>query len=158
MSYASLQALCSTSTPILYTPTICSTSGSDVTGLTWEGWTDEALVSPFQKKSSNPFFVDDLAPDACTEDLSRDAALSKNAKRPPPFCRHVVELPNSMPVSPNTAHSQYKRLSFLTPVAPVYKPAYSAFVEQSSRAPSKLKRFSILSSAATNTIELLQKQ
>ncbi|RAR01486.1 hypothetical protein DDE82_006475 [Stemphylium lycopersici] len=35
---------------------------SEPTELGWNGWADETTLSPFQKKSSNPFFVDDMAP------------------------------------------------------------------------------------------------
>ncbi|KAF2631219.1 hypothetical protein BU25DRAFT_226215 [Macroventuria anomochaeta] len=91
-----------------YTPTLCSYSGSETTELTWDGWTDEAVVSPFQQKGSNPF-VDDLASDACAEDHRRDSAILKDAKCPTPLSRDAVELSNALPVLPNTAQSQFRR-------------------------------------------------
>lgn len=157
LSSASFQASGSTSTPTLYTPTLCSYSGSETTDLAWEGWTDEAVVSPFQKKKSNPFLVDDLAPDVYTEDLRRDSAVAKDVKRPPPLCRDAVELSNSPPVPPNTAHSQYRRSSFLSPAAAVFKPTYS-IVQKRSLPQSNIKGLSMSSSTATNTVEVLQKR
>lgn len=158
LSNASFQASGSTSTPNLYTPTLCSYPGSETTDLTWEGWTDEAVVSPFQKKSSNPFIVDDLAPDVCIEDLRRDSAVAKDVKRPPPLCRDAVKMSDSLPVPPNTAHSQYRRSSFLSPAAAVFKPTYSSIVQQSSLPQSNIKGLSMSSSTATDTIEIPQKR
>jgi hypothetical protein len=158
LSAASIHAQDSISIPTLYTPTLCSNSGSEATDLTWDDWTDEAAVSPFQKKSSHPFVVDDLAPDAYTEPIRRDSAVAKDAKRPRPLCRDAVELPNSLPVPPNTAHSQYRRSSFLSPAAPDFKPTHSSVVQQNPHPPTSIKKLSISGAAAVNTIELLQKR
>mgnify|MGYP004506771301 CR=1 FL=1 len=155
---ASFHALESTSTPILYTPTLCSHSGSETTDLIWGGWTDEAVASPFQKKGSSPFFVDELAPDTCTEDLTRDFAVAKDNERPPPLFRDAVELSSSLPVPPNTAQSQFKRSLILSPTAAVFKPTYSSVVQENDCAKSKLKRPSMSSSTAANVIDLLQKR
>ncbi|KAF3044914.1 hypothetical protein E8E11_004789 [Didymella keratinophila] len=158
LSATAIHAQDSMSTPTLYTPTLCSNSGSEATDLTWDGWTDEAAVSPFRKKSSHPFVFGDLALDAYTEVIRRDSAVAKDVKRPPSLCRDAVELSNSLPVPPNTAHSQYRRLSFLSPAAPEFKPTYSPVVQQDSHPQTSIKRLSISSAAAASTIDLLQKR
>lgn len=158
LSTASAYAQDYMSTPTSYTPTLYSNSGSEATDLTWDGWTDEAAVSPFQKKSSYPFVVDDLAPDAYTEDPRRDSAIAKDVQRPPPLCRDAIELSNSLPVPPNTAHSQYRRSSFLSPAAPVFKPTYSSVVQRSCHPQLSTKKLSISNAAAASTIEILQKR
>ncbi|KAF9694614.1 hypothetical protein EKO04_007242 [Ascochyta lentis] len=154
--HASLHATDLASTPTLYAPTICSYSGSETTDLAWEGWTDEAVVSPFQKRSSNPFLVDDVAPDACAEDQRRDSVVAKDAKRPPPLPRAAVELPNSLPVPPNTARSQSTRSSVLSAAAAIFQPAPGTNSGRSSE--SKIKRLSISNSMARSCVELLQKR
>ncbi|KAF3043995.1 hypothetical protein E8E12_005250 [Didymella heteroderae] len=158
LSTTTVHAQESTSTLTVYTPTLCSNSESEATDLTWDGWTDEVVVSPFQKKSSNPFVVDDLAPDAYAEGLRRDSAITRDMKRPSLLCREAVELSNSLPVPPNTTHSQYRRSSFLSPAAPVLRPTYSSVVQQSTHSRISIKKLSISSSAAASTIELLQKR
>jgi hypothetical protein len=158
LNNATIQAQGCMSTPTSYTPTLCSNSGSEATDLTWDGWADEAIISPFQKKSSDPFIVDDVAPNVCREGLRRDSAVAKDVKRPLPLCRDAVELSNLLPVPPNTAHSQHNGSSFLSPAASIFKPTYSFVVQQSSHPRPSIKKLSTSSLAAANTIELLQKR
>lgn len=154
LSNASWQTSGSTSASTLYAPTLCSNSGSEATDLTWEGWTDEAVLSPFQKKSSIPFSLEDVAPDMCREDLRRDSAIAKDVKRPPPIGRDAMELSTLIPAPPNTAYSQYSCSSFLSPAAPVFKPNYSGVVQHGSFPHSILQQFSMSNSPAADTIDL----
>lgn len=158
LSAASIHAQDSISKPNLYTPTLCSNSGSEATDLTWDGWTDEAAVSPFQKKSNHSFVVDDLAPDAYTEVIWRYSAIAKDFNRPSLLRRDAVELSNSLLVPPNPTHSQYRCSSFLSPAAPEFKPTYSSVVQQNSDLQTSIKRLSISSAAAASIIKLLQKR
>ncbi|KAJ8112032.1 hypothetical protein OPT61_g5510 [Boeremia exigua] len=147
-----------TPAPTLYTPTQCSYSGSEATDLSWDGWTDDAVVSPFQKQSNNPFFVDDLAPDVCPKDPRRDSALAKDIKWPPPLFQGAAELSNSLPVPPNTAQSQFRRFSMFSPEAAIFQPSYSYVVRQDGPSESGFKRLSMSSAMATSAKELLQKR
>lgn len=155
-THAPLQVSESTSTPTLYTPTLCSYSGSEATDLAWDGWTDEAAVSPFQNKGSDSFIDEnDVAPDARAKDSGRNSAAEKDVKRPPPLLRYAEELPSSIPVPPNTAQSHFRRSSTLSPAAPVFEPT-SFPVKQIEN--SSFKRLSMSSSTAANTIGLRQKR
>lgn len=145
LANASFQSVEIASTPTLYGSTLCSYPGSEITDVTWDGWTDDAAISPFQRQGSNPFFADELAPETCTADLRRDSAMSKEMKRPPPLFPKSVELANSIPVPPNTARSQF-RLSSLDPEAAAFKPTYSAIVD------TNLEQLYSASMAATNIV------
>ncbi|KAH6614185.1 hypothetical protein C7974DRAFT_72398 [Boeremia exigua] len=149
-----------TSTPTLYTPTLGSYSSSDATDLTWNGWADETAVSPFQKESSNTYFMDDLAPDVCNESLRCDSAMAKDVRRPPPLSRDVVELPNSLPVPPNTAQSQIRRSSILSPEAAVFQPPNCSHVVRQDGCcmPEYQQRSMSSATAVTKAEELLQKR
>lgn len=158
LSAACFHAHQSISTSTLYTPTLCSNSGSEATDLTWDGWTDETELSPFQRKSYYPFAVEDFAPDAYKEAVRRDSVVAKDVKCPPPLCRDAFELWDSLPAPPNTACSQYMHSTFPSPAAPCFKPTYSSVVQRSSHPQSSIKKLSISSAAAANTIELLHKR
>lgn len=155
---ASFQALGFLSTPTSYTPTLCSNSESEATDLTWEGRTDESVASLSQKKSSNLVFVGDLAPDAFEEDRRRDSAVVKDVKRPPPLFSDAVELSNSLPVPPNTAHSQYSRSLFMSPTAPVFRPRASPVVQKDSFLRLNTGELRMPSSATADIKELVHKR
>lgn len=130
LSNASFHVANPAPTPTLYGSTLCSYSGSEITDVSWEGWTDEAAVSPFQKQSSNPFFVEDLAPDACTEDPRHDSAVSNNIMEMLPISssRKSVEPTESTSVSTDTILSQSTQ-STLDPEAAPFQPTYVAMVD-----------------------------
>lgn len=156
LANASLQIPDPTATTSLYTPTLCSQSGSDVTDLTWDGWTDEAAISPFQKQTSGPFLLDDLAPDASVDICRRDSAMAKDFKRPPPLFQDAVDLSISLPAPPNTAQSQSRRLSVLSPEATIFQPTMSSVDRQDILSKSKYKRLSMSSATATKVKESLK--
>ena len=144
-----------TPTPSLYASPLCSSySGSDITDLTWDGWTDETVISPFQKKGNNPFMFDEVAPDVCTEVFERDPTVAKETKRPPPLWRGAMEFTNSIPVPPNTAHWQFRRPSNLNPEAVTFEPTFFGDVRQTRRLESNLDRPRISSATATRPTEV----
>lgn len=146
------------SAPDLYTPTLCSYSGSEYTELTWDGWHDETMVSPFQKRSSKPFSVDEVAPDAFPDEPRRDSVITKDVKCPPPLSRDTVESSNSLPVPPNTAASHFKYSSVLRSEATVFKAAAGPAAQLEDRCGSEFNRLSMSSSMVTSCIELLEKR
>lgn len=158
LTHAFLQASMPVFSPTLCTPTLYSYSGSETTDITWDGWTDEAVVAPVQKKGSDPFFVEDVDLDACTRDFRRNSAVTKDVKRPPPLSRYAGGLPNSIPAPPNTAQSRFRCSSILTPAAPVFEPASFSVDQHGDTSRSRFKTVSMSSLTAESTIELLQKR
>lgn len=73
--------------------------------------------------------------------------------RTPSIPRDPAELSDSLPVPPNTAQSQYRRSSILSPEAAVFKPSYS-----SDPSTTAFKRLSMSSATATKAKELLRKR
>jgi hypothetical protein len=98
----------------------CSIEGSKPAELNWYGWTDDVVVSPFEKKRSNAFFAVDVAPDELVEEDCGIIAV-RGIRRPPSLIRGVDEF-NAPPVAPNTPQSQYLPSS-LSPTAPAFEPA-----------------------------------
>lgn len=158
LANASFHTSQSTLTPTLYTPTLYSYSGSEATDLSWDGWTDEAVVSAFQKRASNPFFLEDPAPDVCTEGLRCDSAIRKDVRRPPPLSQDAAELSNSLPVPPNTAQPQFRRSSILSPEAIAFQPVQALGVQNDDWVKTKSKRLSMSSATATKAKEILQQR
>lgn len=156
---ASFHTLDAASTPTLYAPTLYSHSGSEAADLSsWNDWADETVVSPFQRQSSRPFLVDDVAPDADAEDLRRDSAMSKDPKRPATLSRHAKELQESLPVPPNTAQSQIPHSSVLSPAATVFKPTFTLTSLHEDYLRSESNRLSMSSVMDTERVDLLQKR
>lgn len=147
-----------TLTPILDTPTLCSYSGSEATDLAWDGWTDEASVSPFQKRASDPFLVEDPAPDVYMSGSRRDSVILKDVKRSPPRSRDAVELSKSLPVPPNTAQSQFTRPSILSPEAAAFRPTGACSVQGGDCARTGFRGLSMSNATATEAKELLRKR
>ncbi len=147
-----------TPAPSLYASTLCSHSESEATDLSWDGWTDDALISPFQKNCNSPFFVNELASEICPRDPRRDSAMARNVRRPPPLSRKSAELSNSLPVPPNTAQSQFRRPSVLSPEAAIFQPSCSFQVQQAAPSATVLRRLSMSSATATKTKRSLQKR
>ncbi|KAF1362654.1 hypothetical protein EJ07DRAFT_174186 [Lizonia empirigonia] len=142
-------------TPSLHTPTLCSYAESETTDLTWDGWTDEAAVSPFQKYGGNAFFTDDVAPDAYPVELRRDSALSKDAKCFLPLSRDRMDMSNLLPVPPNTAQSHFMLSTVLSPAAAVFEPTPDAADHLGERRGKGFNRLSI-SSPMVSCVQVLR--
>lgn len=143
-------------TSSLHTPTLCSYAESETTDLTWDGWTDEAAVSPFQKYGGNAFFADDIAPDAFSVELRRDSALSKNAKCFLPLSRDSMDMSNSLPVPPNTAQSQFMLSTVLSPEAAVFEPTPDAADHRGELRGMELNTLSVSSPMASSCEQVLR--
>jgi hypothetical protein len=103
-----------------YTPTDMSSTLADCTSSTTQyscdesepgeisrnGWTEDAVSSPFKKKRSNPFFVNEVAPDEAVNP-DHDIIVVQDIHRPPPLDRNAKEMV-VFPVPPNTAHSYHR--------------------------------------------------
>lgn len=117
-----------------YVPTDLSSTAADCTSSTtqyscpesasteisWNGWTDDAVVSPFERRRSNPFFAEDVAPDEITE-LEVESMASRKPPCPLPLIRALQPL-DALPVPPNTATLQHGH-SLLSPEAVVFEPS-----------------------------------
>jgi hypothetical protein len=101
-------------TPIDFSPTLpdyassttqCSYDEWKPTEISWNGWADDAVMSPFDsKRRSNPFFTVEVAPDEMIQDI-----------------QHIEEFA-ALPVPPNTAHPHCRQI-ILSPVAPTFEPS-----------------------------------
>ncbi|KAJ4989112.1 hypothetical protein SVAN01_05374 [Stagonosporopsis vannaccii] len=158
LANASYQTSDITFTPTLFTTTLCSHSESETTDLTWDGWTDDAVVSPFRKRTNDPFFIDDPAPDICTDGKRRDSVMGKDIRIPPPLSRNAEELSKLVPVPPDTAQSQFRRSSTLSPEAAIFQPVEPCSIGRKDCAEARFKRLSMSSATATKAKELLRQR
>jgi hypothetical protein len=113
---SSITADCTLST----TTTQLSGDESAPTEISWSGWMDGALTSPFEQKCSNPFLVHDVAPDEFTEP-DVDMIAVPVQPRPLSLSRNTREFA-VLPVPPNTACLDTRRSS-LSPEAASFKPS-----------------------------------
>lgn len=95
--------------------TQCSYADSEPTEISWNGWTDDAVVSPFEKHRKNPFNLDEIAPDEHTLEPEHGVMILRTLER-----RSSVEL-EGLPAPPNTAQSHYLHSS-LSPTAMMFDP------------------------------------
>ncbi|KAF1919689.1 hypothetical protein BDU57DRAFT_512914 [Ampelomyces quisqualis] len=96
-----------------------SSEESAPTEISWNGWTEGAVQSPFEKKRINPFFTHDVAPDEL-EELDEEIVVVQNSRRPLALIRGLEDIA-VFPAPPNTAHSQFRH-SPLSPEAPIFEP------------------------------------
>lgn len=97
-----------------------STAVSELTEMSWDGWADDAPVSPFETYRHNPLLDDNVAPDELRSSELDDTVSIKNA-RPWPLQIRTSHGP-SVPAPPNTARSNY-----LSPIAAAFEPSSSYF-------------------------------
>jgi hypothetical protein len=102
------------------TTTQLSCDESAPTEISWSGWMDGALTSPFEHKCSNRFLVHDVAPDELSQP-DVDMITVPVHPRPLPLSRSVKEFA-VLPVPPNTACLDIRRSS-LSPEAVNFKPS-----------------------------------
>ncbi|KAL6710168.1 hypothetical protein ACN47E_009959 [Coniothyrium glycines] len=104
---------------------------SEPTEESWNGWAEEATMSPFQKQSTASFFESGVAPDECSQAYTQ--GCKKDRKLPPIIIRtgEVLDGP-LLPAPPNTAASQHIH-SVLSPEAAVFEPyGHSVHVRKDS--------------------------
>lgn len=98
-----------------------SCAESEATETSWNGWAEDAVVSPFEKRSSHPFFVHEVAPDEQVENPLNDCMpVGKTARGPPPLL-DSLRFNDDLPVPPNTAQIFHVH-SLLSPVAEEFHP------------------------------------
>lgn len=88
---------------------------SEPTESSWNGWTNEAAISPFQKRSNNPFFLEEIAPGDPSGSMHIDTTVAR------PLLPYDDDDGAALPVPPNTAQSHHL-YSTLSPEAPVFQP------------------------------------
>jgi hypothetical protein len=113
---SSTTADCTSST----TTTQLSCDESAPTEINWNGWMEGAVMSPFEKRRSNPFFVHEVAPDEFIEP-EHDRIVVRDQPRPLPLRRSAKEF-DVLPVPPNTACLDIRRSS-LSPEAAIFEPS-----------------------------------
>ncbi|CAA9965072.1 hypothetical protein PTMSG1_08431 [Pyrenophora teres f. maculata] len=81
---------------------------AEPTDLSWNGWTENTLFSPFQKQSNNPFYADDIAPDERSE-MNTSGQVDGVSVHTPSSVQHngmFLSFPNARtqnPLSPEAA-------------------------------------------------------
>ncbi|EDU42254.1 hypothetical protein PtrSN002B_008805 [Pyrenophora tritici-repentis] len=80
---------------------------AEPTELSWNGWTEDTLFSPFQKQSNNPFYADDIAPDERSEmDMTGQVDVSVHTPISGEHTGTFLTFPNAKmqnPLSPEAA-------------------------------------------------------
>jgi hypothetical protein len=89
------------------------------TETSWNGWTDETALSPFQQESNNPFLVFDFGPDEHVEVKSVDGMIQDDCKQP----LDVPRIGNTHAI-PCVSSNTPTRLQ-LSPEAPVFQPRFT---------------------------------
>jgi hypothetical protein len=109
------------------TTTQYSFEESEPTEISWNGWTEGAVLSPFEKRRSNTFVVDEVAPDELVIGEDHDYIATEDSRRPLPLIRNAEEMA-ALPVPPNSARSQHSHSS-LCPEAAVFDPRANSLVQ-----------------------------
>lgn len=92
------------------------------TELSWNGWTDDAVVSPFQKHNRNVFFVDEVAPEAYVEGVGVADSGLVGRRHLQQDIQHAGGLKLTIPpVPPNSATTQFSTMT-LSPEATIFAP------------------------------------
>lgn len=107
----------------------CSNSNtcSDATSFDWQGWTDNAIVSPFEKEARHTFSIDEIAPEVCREYAisnkvaaeARRVSAQRPSARTPRANRTCVSTVYPVPI--DTTFS-YNLRSVLSPEATEFQP------------------------------------
>jgi hypothetical protein len=129
---------------------------TEPTEMSWNGWTDETVLSPFQKESNNPLFPDNVAPDEHWELGSVDGIVLEDSKQSLAI-KHVKNIDTRLRTSPNAqAHS------LLSADAAVFQPRLT-HSGQGDTIHHQLAQLHLSSSMAitalkTKALELLEKR
>ncbi|KAF2690519.1 hypothetical protein K458DRAFT_288892 [Lentithecium fluviatile CBS 122367] len=116
---------------------------SDTTSFDWNGWTDNAAISPFQRDRERPLPMDEIPPETPVAQ-TRFRYMSPTLRRPPPLPLRAHRDPTALvpPVPPNTAHSQFSH-SALSPEAAVIEPSVTHVPHCDDELPRELDKLSI---------------
>ncbi|KAH7061932.1 hypothetical protein BKA63DRAFT_527093 [Paraphoma chrysanthemicola] len=109
--------------------TQCSIEGSEPTEISWTGWTDDVVLSPFEKRRCNPFFTADVAPDELV-DSECDVIAIRDLERPFPHMQEVKDN-NVLPGGPQPSRLQHGG-SLLDAAAVAFQPTSKAAFHDSN--------------------------
>ncbi|KAF1831094.1 hypothetical protein BDW02DRAFT_71186 [Decorospora gaudefroyi] len=121
---------------------------SEPTELSWNGWTDETVVSPFQKHSSSSFFADDVDPNDSTPIRNMNKAMDDDNRHTLSIVPCMEDMKDTLPVPPNTARSHF----LLSPDAAVFEP-YGAYSGQGAILGQQLADLHLSSSLAISALK-----
>ncbi|KAH9881765.1 hypothetical protein J1614_000936 [Plenodomus biglobosus] len=94
---------------------------SEPTELNWNGWTDDAVMSPFAKRSNKPFFATEIAPEECSDKSIVEASVI-DVDPHISLATMVEGLGISIPAASLEVVSPKASLSFLSPKAGIFEP------------------------------------
>ena len=118
------------------------------TELSWNGWTDDTLFSPFQKQSNNPFYTDDIAPDENLE-LKTAGQMDRDSVHVPCSVRYTRASEAALLVLPNAAKTQ----NLLSPEAAVFTPE-ATYSHQEDLIGQQLSELHLRSSLAITVLKM----
>ena len=95
--------------------TQCSYDESEPAEISWNGWTDDGVMSPFEKRRSNGYFTKELAPDEFNDVPEDGTIVVRDIKRPHSLVSNAEE---------HAAHSHHLQSS-LSPAAADFEPIIS---------------------------------
>jgi hypothetical protein len=128
----------------------------DTTSFDWNGWTDEAPISPFVKDRVRLYSIDEVPPKTLLGMTGPEQPSRRSTRCPPPLSPRSQPGPTArLPeVPPDTAHSQ----SNLSPEAAVFEPS-AVHNRPTNNEPSvELDKLSISGLLASKRMLLLQKR
>jgi hypothetical protein len=123
---------------------------SEPTEMSWNGWADESVTSPWiQKQNKNPFFVDEIAPDDSSHGRTIEQVINRDFRRASSIVQYIEDVNATLPVPPNTTQS----LSVLSPEASVFEPRI-AYMAQGGVLGQQLAELHLSSSLAINALKM----
>lgn len=112
---------------------------SDTTSFDWQGWTDDAAISPFKQTRNDPLPLENIAPDTTA------GCARAEIRRPLPLRAQSIPGPGSafLVAPPNSAHTDFT----LSPQAATFRPSAAHLqlpVTQLARELDKLMIYGLL--------------
>ncbi|KAI4650338.1 hypothetical protein J4E93_002694 [Alternaria ventricosa] len=114
------------------------------TETSWNGWTDQSALSPFQRESISPFFSFDVAPDEHLQARSTDGTISDDYKQPLD-AQHTRKI-NPIP----SASSNTPTHLLLSPEAPIFHPQ-TTYTNREGSVATRLAEINLSSAMAVTT-------
>jgi len=117
------------------------------TELSWNGWTEDTLLSPFQKQSNNLFYVDNIAPDENLE--MKTGQMDRDSVHAPSSVPYIGASEAALLALPNAAKTQY----LLSPEAAVFAPQ-ATYMHQEDVIGQQLSELHLRSSLAITVLKM----
>ncbi|CBX89972.1 predicted protein [Plenodomus lingam JN3] len=132
--------------------TLPEESGPESTEISWNGWTDDAVMSPFAKHSNHPFSVAEIAPEECSNKNMLE--LVSNGIGPlAPLTTTFEGLSITVPAASTKTDSPQTIHSFLSPKAEVFEPRTISSISRHEHVEKRADQASICKVLALGHLE-----